>query len=242
MYNFDALHTASAHYRRAFDRLGVTTKLDTNFTLAAYHIEQMKVKRGDIITPHFSPETDTFFQEDAFWLGAFDGDGQCVGMVACKVQRLGDESLVEYSSRYWPRIYPQQEDGAVALSEYQKKAMQAIKGTVIYCGEFRVVPDWQKKGLGVAIADYIKPLSFLKWRDAEMFYIYMEDKDARTGLFNNIDLPHQVRNALRFSVAPSKKAKDYWLGSIYRSDLYDLINHEIAECRMTPSPITSPSP
>ncbi|MDA4845961.1 hypothetical protein [Hoeflea poritis] len=210
---FDDLTTVAAHYKTKMLGKGFEVRHSTDFELLTVVSETM----GMAITPHFSPRHNAFYQGEAFWIGVYDKD-RCVGALAVKRQPLGSESLASYAKRTWTMLYGPGSDNAIIFDREQQPFLERTSGNLVYAGEFRVDPKYQKSGIGVFLAGYMKAMLWQQWPDTEAVYIYMEDKDVRAGLLAAIEMSVQIKNALRWVCPPSQAQPEYWLGAETREE------------------------
>ena len=218
----EKLNRVAGYYRDRIEVAGYTLRHSTDFEA----LEAATRKNGDMLTPHFSTAENTFVRREAFWVGVWEGD-ICIATLACKFQALGCETLAQYSRRYWQRSYARGSTEQIVFSAQQKRYMESLKGNLVYCGEYRVSPDYQKSGIGGLLAGYTKPAIFLLWPETDFIYIYMEDKDVRRGLLPAIGLSTQIQNALNWDTAPSQAKADYWLAGIAALEFEDWLDDEL---------------
>ena len=218
---FDTLNRVAAHYRDLIEGDTFRLKHSCNFS----ELETVTIEEGNQVSPHFSTQQNTFFRDEALWVGVFV-DGRCIATVALKHQPLGSETLAEWSRRYWLQTYREGSDTAIVFGDQQKRFLLELSGDLVYCGEYRVAKDYQQSGIGKWLAHYIKAVAFLKWPKTLGFYIFMEDKDVRRGLLAAIELTRQIPNALSWDQPPSQAKPDYWLASISNSDFSDWLDDQ----------------
>lgn len=174
------------------------------------------------ITPHFATAMNTFFWDEALWIGAYK-DAKCVGMVALKLQRLGAEDLISYSERYWKQTYSPGSKTKLKLAKQQKRSMKGIKGNLVYGGEFRVLDGEQNQGLGAIISNYAKAVTFLKWPQTDYLYILTKAPDTNRGLATQIGMTIQIQNYLNWKVSPSQ-AEPYYFDALPRQHFLDWVD------------------
>lgn len=218
----EPINRVAGHYRSKIEELGLELRHSTDFELFMTETERM----GFEATPHFAPRFNAFYRDEAFWAGVYD-NGKCVATVACKRQPLGSESLASYAKRSWTRYYTPDSENPVVFQKDQKPFLERMRGTLCYCGEYRVLPKFQKQGIGQLMAAYIKPVAWSYWPETDLFYIFMENKDVRSGLMAAIELTTQIKNALQWVQHPSQAKHDYWLGAINRSEFLGWLKDEL---------------
>ncbi|MEM7303810.1 MAG: hypothetical protein AAF468_22265 [Pseudomonadota bacterium] len=222
----DRLNRVAGYYRDQIEVKGFALRHSVDFAELERITPSLLLDKDDkpaAVTPHFSTAQNTFFWSQAFWVGIWK-DEECVGTVACKRQELGRENLASYSRRYWRQTYQPGSDVEVDLAQDQKRYIEQMTGTLVYCGEYRIHSDYQKTGLGVLLADYIKPTTWLYWPDVDHFYIYMEKPDVRRGLLAAIGLEHQIENVLRWNSCPSQAQPDYYFAAIAQAGFQDWLD------------------
>jgi hypothetical protein len=229
----DLMNRVAGHYRNQIESVGLELRHSSNF----FQLLQATGDMGFEMTPHFSPHHNAFFRDEAFWVGIYD-EGECVGTVACKRQPIGAENLADYTKRSWQRYYEPGSTNPVIFAEEQKPFLMNTTGNLCYCGEYRVKPDFQKKGIGHLLAAYIKPAAWTCWPDTDLFYIFMENRDVRSGLMAAIELSTQIRNALQWEQHPSQAKRDYWLGA---EDRHVFLGWLMDEVRTLAAPVAKKS-
>ena len=218
----DQMNRVAGHYRSLIERQGLEVRHSSDFVLLADEATNM----GFAVTPHFCPMFNAFYRDEAFWIGVYDGE-QCVAMLAFKRQPLGSESLASYMKRSWVRYYARDSENPVVFANEQKPFMDLTSGNMAYCGEFRVMPKYQQKGIGQLLAAYAKPAAWTFWPDTDMLYIFMENKDVRRGLMVAIELSRQIKNALQWVQHPSQAKRDYWMGASPQRDFVGWLRDEV---------------
>jgi len=208
-------------YRDAIEAQGFKIIVSSDFKRLKKHAK--KFERD--VSPHFDTKYNTFYRDEAFWIGAFK-DGECVGYCAAKRQPVGNEGLINYSMRYWKRVYRSKSETPIRFSDWQMEKLN-IKGNLIYCGAWYVNPDFQKTGIGRNLGRYMMCFAFIKWQDTDYFYIFMEEKDALTGLGSSVRLTDQIPNALQWESHPSQAKEDYWFLGISKDTFGDLTKSEV---------------
>ena len=190
------------------------------------------------LTPQFSTKENTFSIKEAFWIGVWY-KGQCIGVVASKLQSLGEEALGSYIQRYWHRAYEASTDVEFQFADWQKSILSSYMGDVIYSGEFRVHPDFRGMHFAEAMAMFLRVYSFLRWEQANLFYIFMEDENARrNSLASRVQMTVQIPNAINWQVAPSQAISGYWLCAMEKSHYHDFVQ-QWAESQKKPAKTTS---
>lgn len=223
MHEFlEPMNRIAGHYRAKIESKGLELRHSTDFHLLEDETEAM----GFEVTPHFSPRFNAFFRDEAFWVGIYDR-AKCIATAACKRQPLGSETLASYAKRSWVRYYTPDSDNPVVFHNQQKPFLERTQGNLVYCGEYRVLPKFQKQGIGQLLAAYVKPAAWMTWPDTNLFYIYMENKDVRSGLMAAIELTTQIKNALQWVQHPSQAKHDYWLGAMNRGEFLGWLKDEV---------------
>lgn len=205
MIDLELASSAGKLFRKPIEAAGYRIVLSSDFDQLAKQAE----KFNHDITPHFSPRFNTFFHREAFWLGLFKGN-ECVGYAAAKLQPVGNEGLMKYAQRYWQRVYREESETKIEFADWQMQRLN-IFGNLIYAGAWYVSPDVANSSLGKNLGKYIICYSYMEWRDADYFYIFMNDRDVRTGLAAALELSDQIPNAFQWDSHPSQARSDYWL-------------------------------
>lgn len=198
-------------------KLGCEFRISRDFAELEKQTDAMGM--SDKLTPQFSTKENTFTKTEALWIGVYRND-VCVGMVAMKMQRLGGESLIDYSRRYWKRTYKKDSITKFKLAGYQKDFMKNFTGNLVYSGEYRVRENAQHEGIGLILSGFAKLTCFIEWPDADYFYLYTKDHDTKDGLVALIGMTIQIENCLNWDVCPSQ-AEPYWFAAIGQFDLDD---------------------
>ena len=215
MINLELANNAGLLFRRPIEEAGFTLVTSSNFEKLADLADEM----GHDITPHFHPRQNTFFWNEAFWIGVFK-DGRCAAYCAAKQQTVGQEGLIEYLKRYWKRVYREGSKTKIEFARNQMKRLN-ICGSLVYSGAWFVHPDYLKSGIGKNLGKYIICTSYLEWRETDYFYIFMNDRDVRSGLGAALELSDQISNALQWDSLPSQAKDDYWMLGMSRDDFED---------------------
>ena len=218
------------HYCRQIEDAGFQVRLSADFV----ELKEVTEANGDVLTPHFSPVENTYVRSEAIWVGVWDQE-QCIATIACKVQNLGSESLADYVCRYWPQSYLRGSSTQILPMEQQKRSLKSFTGKMVYCGEFRVSSKHRKSFIGRWLASLMKTLTFINWPDAEHIYIFMDARDAASGLLAAIEMTRQIPNAINWVSAPSQAKSDYWLAALSNSDFADWVDDQFRYLSQLPS-------
>ncbi|MEP0940536.1 MAG: hypothetical protein ABJH63_13080 [Rhizobiaceae bacterium] len=211
------------HYRGEMAEMGLEVVPSTDFEALEAIVRRMSQKGNGELTPHFSTRENTFTTQDAFWIGVWY-EKRCIGVVASKLQSLGDEKLGAYIRRYWNRVYQAGSTHDFEMDDWQKEVLSSYSGDIIYSGEFRVHPEYQGKHFAEPMAMFLRVYSFLRWENASLFYIFMEDENARRGsLASRVQMTIQIPDALNWRVPPSQAKPDYWLCGMERDHYRDFV-------------------
>lgn len=221
MIDLELSNKVALKYRNAIEAQGFKVIVSSDFK----KLKKQAKKFEHDISPHFDTKYNTFFRDEAFWIGAYM-DGECVGYCAAKKQPVGNEGLINYVKRYWKRVYRHKSETPIKFSDWQMSRLD-IKGTLIYSGAWYVNPDFQKYGIGKNLGRYIVCYSFMEWREADYFYIFMENRDARSGLGAALELTDQVPSGLQWESHPSQAKEDYWFLGISKETFQDLVKAEV---------------
>lgn len=211
------------HYRWQMEKIDLQVVPSTDFEELERVFRLMSPKRDIGLTPQFSTKENTFSLKEAFWIGVWY-EGQCVGVVASKLQQLGDEELGSYIRRYWHRAYEATADVEFEFGDWQKNILSSYTGDVIYSGEFRVHPDYRGMQFSEHMAMFLRVYSFLRWEQANLFYIFMEDHNARrNSLASRVQMTVQIPDAINWRVAPSQAISGYWLCAMEKNHYHDFV-------------------
>lgn len=178
---------------------------------------------GAPVTPHFDVDKGDLLRADTFWLGAFKKN-RCAGMVACKRQTLGDETLESYIRRRWPNLYKAKENKEYSLGATQQRQLRQVTGNLIYNGEFRVLEKYRKTGLGMALWGVARIVSFTKWPETNWSYLFGRQTDWHDGFMAKIQMPIQVQSAINWNAAPTPEVNDYVLGLMSEAAYRDWVD------------------
>lgn len=214
------------HYCNLIEGAGMEVRLSSDFR----ELEWVTAINEQAVTPHFSTQENTFVKGDAFWVGIWK-DNHCVATLAAKLQALGDESLASYAQRYWSQAYQRGSQARFQFQDSQKRALEQFTGNLVYCGEYRVLPDLQRTGVGTWIASMTKALVFANWPQTDHIYIFMENKSVRQGLAAAITMTRQIPNALKWEEPPTQAQRDYWMASLSALDFQDWVDDQICLLR-----------
>ncbi len=211
------------HYRQQMGDMGLEVIPSTDFDVLETSVRSMNLAHDPGLTPHFSTRENTFTTREACWIGVWF-EGRCVGVVASKLQSTGDEPLGSYIQRYWQRVYRSGSSVDFEFSSWQKDSLSSYSGDIIYSGEFRVHPDFRGMKFAEPMAMFLRVYSFLRWEDASLFYIFMEDENARrNSLASRVQMTIQIPDALNWRVPPSQAKSDYWLCGMEKGHYRDFV-------------------
>ena len=211
------------HYRFEMQQMDLEVIPSTDFSKLEKVVRGMSPNRDWELTPHFSTRENTFTSSEAFWIGVWF-EGVCVGVVASKLQATGEEELTSYIQRYWHRVYREGSDVDFEFGDWQKQTLADYRGDIIYSGEFRVHPDYQGMRFAEPMAMFLRVYSFLRWENASLFYIFMEDENARRGsLASRVLMTVQIPDALNWRVVPSQAKSDYWFCAMEKRHYQDFV-------------------
>ncbi len=211
------------NYRWEMQQMGLEVVPSTDFAALEEAVRQMSPKRDWELTPHFSTRENTFTTQEAFWIGVWF-ENRCVGVVASKLQSTGEEKLGSYIMRYWNRVYREGSSVDFEFGDWQKQTLSDYCGDIIYSGEFRVHPDYQGMRFAESMAMFLRVYSFLRWENASLFYIFMEDENARRGsLASRVQMTVQIPDALNWRVVPSQAKSDYWFCAMEKGHYCDFV-------------------
>lgn len=226
------------HYRSEIESMGLEVVASTDFEALEAQVRLMSPKRNLELTPHFSTAENTFTTREAFWIGVWY-EGRCIGVVASKLQSTGEETLGSFVQRYWKRVYRAGSTVDFKFGEWQQDALSDYKGDLIYSGEFRVHPDYRGMQFAESMAMFLRVYSFLRWESADLFYIFMEDENARrNSLASRVQMTVQIPNAINWQTPPSQAKPDYWLCAMEKGHYRDFVRHW-AESQKKPVSTTS---
>ncbi len=205
-------------------KLGYKLKFSNDFQLMKQYAHAM----GYPVTPHFDPDKSDLFKSQCFWLGAYKKNS-CVGMVACKRQELGKETLDQFVRRTWSRYYASDDYDDHQLSKNQQRKIRQVKGNLVYNGEFRIAEAHRSRGLGFGLWGVAKIVAFTKWPDTDWSYLFAKEWDWMDGFLAASHVPRQIRRGLNWEVPPNQEVSLYVVGLMDQEDFRDWVDVQLRD-------------
>lgn len=126
------------------------------------------------LTEQFHPRSITLTEKTGFFIEARTSKGELVGLVAQRLDDLGQESLEEFIRRYWLRTFEAENGMPISFSPRQDPELKRLKGRLVYQGELWVRPDYRAAGANpTRLAEQLVQLGMVAAYQAwEFDYIY----------------------------------------------------------------------
>lgn len=135
-----------------------------------------------ILTDQFDGSLHDLHAHNAFWIGLYNGDGDCIAIQAAMLIELGRMSLAQFWALHQlRRCLNLRDPGECALGQDHCPLAFEISGQVAYHGEFWVREDYRGSGLTDHFGQFGLFASLLRW-NFDWAYGMMESEHAYSGL------------------------------------------------------------
>ncbi|MTH94867.1 hypothetical protein E1297_02380 [Roseibium sp. RKSG952] len=207
----------------AFRRHGLCVRRESDFEKA----DRLSKENGLVgFEANFIVGLHTFTNCQAFWLGLFDRQGQCVGRVGARLDQMKPPmTLADFWKRHVFRCYPSAEGGGVKMASDQPRFGNNISGNVVYLGGAEIHEDWQGKKLGGLLVQMAQIEALDEWQ-ADFVYGWMESWKFKDGFWRDCGFTHAYPRGLRWDGAgPVSIDENLIVAGNSAADILDLIDH-----------------
>lgn len=168
----------------------------------------------------------------AFWIGAWDADGEPVSVQAAKLEDLRDRSLGEHWQQQQRRMFVDPAPMAELGRDHAHDAYY-MRGKIVYHGNLWLRRDARGKGLAETLTQLGFLVSLLKW-SPDYLYGLMAARNAEKGFGIRVGYRRFVPRGTHWVVAPAHIRPDDWLVYATRRDLMGLARTIAAEVPANP--------
>lgn len=203
---------------------GYTIKESPDFTLFE---DTIRATEDKYLMEDFSSRFFDLHGNVAFWIGAWDEQGEPVSVQAAKLEDLRDRSLGEYWQQQQRRMFVDPTPDAELGEEHAHDAF-FMKGRIVYHGNLWLRRDARGKGLAEALTQLGFLISLLKW-SPDYLYGLMAARSAMKGFGVRVGYRHYVPRGTHWVVPPAHVRPDDWLVYSTRNDLIGLARTIAAE-------------
>ena len=199
--------------------LGVELREEVNFRQLEAELLLTEKRQ---LTEHFRRTLNTYTAETAHWLGGYDAAGKLVSVCAARIDRLGEDNLVDHWREYWTRCYDGTDGSMRAeLAEEQHAFGKEVVGDVVYLGDMWVAEEHRGKGVAELHARAALINALLRWRP-KWFYAWTFRELAESGFPQRCGF-NRVHPGIIWSVPPKTIAPDLCAMFARDSDIRDLV-------------------
>lgn len=175
------------------------------------------------LTDYLSPRKNDFFESNSFWLIFNDEEGQPGGMIGCRYDDTGRESLSSYAARKLRNLFPEEEHVPIRADRLPRIADE-IMGHVVYGGDLFMGDTL--RGINRSNLRMISLLQscliYLKWPHLDWAYSFLRDNDVRRGAAWLYHFPRTYPMAHSWTSPPSDQSGNNWLAAMNRLEMLDL--------------------
>lgn len=153
----------------------------------------------------------------AFWVGAYDGQGELVSVQAAKIDDLKDRSLAAFWQQQQRRLFEDPNPGTRLGTGHAAEAFR-MRGRIVYHGNLWLRKDIRGKGLAELLTQTGFLLALLKW-SPDYLYGLMAQANAMKGFGVRVGYRHFAPAGTHWISAPAHIRPDDWLVWATRADL-----------------------
>jgi hypothetical protein len=161
---------------------GLTLHQGSDFVVLEELAEEARLRP---LEGHFTPVLNTYTPSQAFWLGLIDPEGNLVGRVCARFDRMEyPMTLTDFWRKYFHRCYPNADGGQVVLAGKQPRVGRRITGDVAYLGGTEVAVHWKGEKLGALLNQMAQIVALDQWR-ASFFYGWVQGHTFMDGFWRD---------------------------------------------------------
>lgn len=196
---------------------GLTLKESADFELFETTVRGTEDK---YLMEDFSPRFFDLHGATAFWVAAYNGEGEVVSVQAAKVENLKDRSLADHWHQQQRRIFDDPEPEVKFGHDHAHDAY-FMRGRIVYHGNLWLRRDLRGAGLAEPLTQLGFLIALLKW-SPDYLYGLMAARSAEKGFGIRVGYRRFVPRGTHWLQAPSHIRPDDWLVYSTRSDLHGL--------------------
>jgi GNAT superfamily N-acetyltransferase len=174
------------------------------------------------LTEHFSTKENTYTPSIAFWICVETLEGETVGRVAVRLDRLADMSLLEFWRKYWRRCYPGIDGGRAEMADVQPRFALKISGSVAYIGDLFIEEGHRKNGIGSDLVKVVQIDALDEW-SPDFIYGWMTPEHVGSRLFPSYGFRCVHSHGIYWRNAPGTVGANLTFVGNSRDHLADLI-------------------
>ena len=196
--------------RETLSARGLTVRESRDFRRFEQTINEFPDKT---VSEQFRLDQFELYKENAFWIGVYDQNKQCISALALRVENLGGRSLSSHWRDQQKRIYCKPNK----IGKRHAPSAKRIQGKVCYGGDFVVHPDHMGRDSGstVFMGFLMAALIF----DADWIYGLMNEKLANSGFPNRCGFTVQEPSGTDWKQEPAGINGRDWLVATNRKNM-----------------------
>jgi GNAT superfamily N-acetyltransferase len=203
---------------------GLKLKESTDFSLFE---DTVRATSDRYLMEDFSSRFFDLHGSGAFWIGAWDRDGEPVSVQAAKLEDLRDRTLGQHWQQQQRRIFVDPAPRAELGEDHAHDAF-FMRGRIVYHGNLWLRKDARGQGLAEALTQLGFLISLLKW-SPDYLYGLMAARNAMKGFGIRVGYRRFVPRGTHWISAPEHIRPDDWLVYSNRNDLNTLARTIAAE-------------
>jgi hypothetical protein len=183
----------------------------------------------------FDPQLHDLNEANAFWLVAYNNEGELIHTQAAKVVKTGKTSLAEYMRGHFREFPPALPDIDFARSRFRATpGAHGISGQVVYHGDIWISPDagaYRGVGLSSVFARYGLMLVMEKW-NPDYIFGFMARTVAFKGFAERMGYFHNEPGSLRWYRLGNDTPMEGFLSYLSNEDvrfLFDMPLYELVQ-------------
>ena len=196
---------------------GLRLKQSADFALFE---DTIRATEDRYLMEDFSTKFFDLHGKSAFWIGAWDRDGEPVSVQAAKVEDLQDRSLGQHWQQQQRRLFVDPYPGTELGLDHAHDAF-FIRGLIVYHGNLWLRRDARGQGLAEDLTQLGFLISLLKW-SPDYLYGLMAARNALKGFGLRVGYRRFVPRGTHWVSAPGHIRADDWLVYSTRNDLVTL--------------------
>jgi hypothetical protein len=184
--------------------------------------------RGDRVSPMFDPSISQLDEDRAFWMGAFDDDGQAISIQAFRLD-IVLPNLAEWALGWMAGLYIKRQELVLpsALQPPAHSRSRLLKGALVYHGEMWTEKTFKKREWFELFPKLGMLTALVKWQP-DALWALTGKSFATHGYVTRSGYAHQERGFLQWEWEPRGADNVEWLIIAERSHLEFLIAEEVS--------------
>ncbi|WP_153768824.1 hypothetical protein [Labrenzia sp. CE80] len=203
---------------------GLRLKESTDFSLFE---DTIRATDDRYLMEDFSSKFFDLHGASAFWIGAWDKQGEPVSVQAAKIEDLRDRSLGQHWQQQQRRMFVDPTPEAELGDDHAHDAF-FMRGRIVYHGNLWLRKDARGQGLAEALTQLGFLISLLKW-SPDYLYGLMASRNAMKGFGLRVGYRRFAPRGTHWITPPEHIRPDDWLVYSNRNDLITLARTIAAE-------------